>query len=143
MSTWVDILRAGAATLPPESPIVISVQWLPGLDMLDPAYVPAQDIYTTAGAIVTGQFPPVEVPPGPPIERMTVDKAKLNGAQALNIRAAPGTSKEAIGKVLPGQALEVRGSALANGYHWAELLSVDGVAQAGYVAREYLRAIGV
>lgn len=146
MATWLDVLRAEAATLPPESPITLSVQWRPDVPILtddgwlNPAYVPAQQIYTSAGDLASGKLPPIEEPPSmPPTEKMTVDKPKLNGAIALNVRSEPGTTKEAINKVYPGQVLEVRGSVTANTYHWAELVSINGVNQSGYVAREYLK----
>lgn len=94
------------------------------------AYCATADGGLTTGIVVP--FKPISLPPAPTSETMTVNTG------TLNVRPEPGTAKAAIRTVVRGQVLVVRGSTLANSYHWAELLSVDGIPQTGYVAREYL-----
>lgn len=84
-----------------------------------------------------------------PIWPNTLPEEKMKViASALQIRPQPNTLQSNIGQLRYGDVVKVRGSFSGSGYHFAELLQVNGAAfttlnnQKGYVAREFLQAEG-
>ena len=82
--------------------------------------------------------PPLPPPPPPP----PVDTSEEMGVvwQALRIRSGPSATASQIGLLYLNQVVRVDGSITAGDYHFARLLSVNGVkfADVGWVAREGL-----
>ncbi|MFK7804304.1 MAG: M23 family metallopeptidase [Anaerolineae bacterium] len=84
--------------------------------------------------------------PDPIPDDATTEKMKVI-TTSLRIRPAPNLLEDSIGFLSYGNIVEVRGSFSANGYHFAEIVKLNGAdfqseaGQKGYTAREFLQPV--
>lgn len=87
---------------------------------------------------------PMPITPEPPLPPPPIDMSEEMGVAwtTLRVRSGPSITAQQIGLLYLNQVVRVEGSIAVGDYHWARLLSVNGVkfTDVGWVAREGLIA---